>query len=161
MPILELPHLFVLSGLHLAATLPPMPTPLLADLSHIPWVALLAIGLSIPIGPIVIYIVFRAAQRRQELWHETARVALEKGQPLPPMPPDMLQQPVKEKPSNDIRSGLILIAVGAGLYLFLGTLVSPGLGYVGAIPGFIGIALLGFGIVHALVKRDGPPADRS
>jgi small-conductance mechanosensitive channel len=134
---------------------------LLADFSSIPWVALVAIIGSFLIGPIVIFVVFRFAHRRHELWHETARVALEKGQPLPPLPDDM--QPKQPPPAcaekaNDLRSGLVLIAVGAGLYLFLGSLAGRSLGLVGAIPGFIGVALLLNALLSATFRRkDTPP----
>ena len=139
-----------------------MPSFLLADLSSIPWVAVIAVAGSFVIGPIVIYIVFSSIQRRQELWHETARVALEKGQPLPPMPADVAPPAAQAQQPNDVRSGMVLIAVGAGLYLFLNTLVGRGLGYVGAIPGFIGVALLLFGLLSAFFKRkDLPPSGRS
>jgi hypothetical protein len=135
---------------------------LLADISSIPWVAIVAIAGGLLIGPIVIFIVFNSIHRRHQLWHETARVALEKGQPLPPMPADVAPPPsLPPKPANDIRSGLVLIAVGAGLYLFLGSLVSQSMGYVGAIPGFIGIALLLFGLFNRNSISDQPPLDRS
>jgi hypothetical protein len=132
------------------------------DFSSIPWVAIFSIIGAFLVGPVVIFIVFSSIHRRHELWHETARVALEKGQPLPPMPADVAPPPSEPaKPANDIRSGLILIAVGAGLYLFLGALMGQSMGYVGAIPGFIGIALLLFGLLNARSKPDQPPTDRS
>ena len=87
--------------------------------------------------------------RRRELWHETARLALEKGQPLPALPTD--DEPHRRRPEdrgNDIRIG-----VGLGLYLFLSSLVGRSLGYVGAIPGFIGVALLLYGLFSALTRR--------
>jgi len=63
--------------------------------------------------------------------------------------------------NGDIRSGLILIAVGAGLYLFLSSVAGEAIGYVGAIPGFIGMALFLFGVVNAFFRRhDNPPANR-
>jgi len=135
----------------------------LADISTIPWVAIVAIIGGVLMGPVVIFIVFQSIQRRHQLWHETARVALEKGQPLPPMPADVAPPPpVENKPGGDIRTGLILIATGAGLFLFLNTLVGRGLGFVGAIPGFIGVALLLFGVISAAIaNRNRPPADRS
>jgi Domain of unknown function (DUF6249) len=133
----------------------------LADFSNLPWVALVSIVGSFLIAPIVIFIVFRSIQRRHELWHETARVALEKGQPLPPMPADVAPPSEPAKPANDIRSGLILVAVGAGLYVFLGSLVNRSMGYVGAIPGFIGMALLFFGLLNRSSKSNPPPSDRS
>ena len=60
-----------------------------------------------------------------------------------------------------MRAGLILIAVGGGLYLFLNALVGRALGLVGAIPGFIGVALLLYATLSLLFNRkDAPPADR-
>lgn len=136
-------------------------TPLLfADLSHLPWVAIIAVGGGLIIGPVIIFIIFKSIERRHQQWHETARVALEKGQPPPPMPADMATTATEEKskPADDIRAGLILIAVGVGLYLFLEALVSRALGLVGAIPGLIGVALLGFGIASALMQPKDPPS---
>ena len=99
--------------------------------------------------------------RRQAMWHETARIALEKGQPLPP-----LQDAEPEKPEemrhNDFRGGLVLVAVGAGLYLFLNAFLGPAFGLIGVIPGFIGVALLLYGLLNLLFKsKDVPPANRS
>ncbi len=135
---------------------------LLADISSIPWVAIVSIVGSFLMGPVVIFIVFQSMSKRQQLWHETARIALEKGQPLPPMPADVAPPKEEEaKPANDVRNGLILIAVGAGLYIFLDALVGRNLGYVGAIPGFIGVALLLFAIGNAIMKRNRPPTGHS
>ncbi|MFI5335728.1 MAG: hypothetical protein ACHQ5A_03035, partial [Opitutales bacterium] len=60
--------------------------------------------------------------RKRQLWHETARVALEKGQPMPPMPEESglskeeFHEAIQHSRGgkNDLRSGLILIGVGAG-----------------------------------------------
>lgn len=96
--------------------------------------------------------------RRQRLWHETARIALEKGQPIPalredelaPQPPpgmsyaEWLRLRREHERGHGLRGGLVLIAVGVGMLLMLG----PG-NYVGAIPGLIGVAL----IVSALLER--------
>lgn len=98
------------------------------------------------------------ANRRQAMWHETARIALEKGQPLPRLPEDEDEPKRDRSPANDIRAGLVLIAVGAGLFLFLGGLGAAKVGMVGAIPGLIGVALLLFGIVTAMMKRNDPPS---
>ena len=97
--------------------------------------------------------------RRQALWHETARIALEKGQPLPPLQ-DQETSPPREHKNNDFRAGLVLVAVGAGLYLFLSAILGRSFGLVGAIPGFIGVALLLYALLKALFSRkDKAPAN--
>ena len=85
--------------------------------------------------------------QRRRLWHETARIALEKGQPLPPQLLDEKFDHSSRDDLNqrDLRGGMVLVAAGLGLYLFLLRLAPPGvsgLAFFGAIPGFIGIALL-------------------
>jgi hypothetical protein len=104
--------------------------------------------------------------QRRRLWHETARLALEKGQPLPPRPFDLARATFQERtPSNshrtDIRSGLILVATGAGIYVFLGTFLGKGFGYIGAIPGFIGVSLLLHGVLClAFPEKTSAPEDQ-
>jgi hypothetical protein len=105
--------------------------------------------------------------RRTEQWHQTARLALERGQPMPAPPTDESEtKNPRRAATDDIRSGLILIAVGIGLYLFLTRFISPGLAAVGAIPGLIGVSLLLYGAVALMVgghsRSDAtPPAPRS
>ena len=164
MPLLELPLLVPLSGFTSAST-PSLPMPLLplAEISGAQWIAIAAILGGLTFTILLIIFGLKYVQRRQELWHETARVALEKGQPLPPLPRDM--QPAKEEEKedeSDFRSGLVLIAVGAGLYLFVKFLFAGwmGMAYVGTIPGFIGVALLLHGICQAAFGRKNPPSGR-
>lgn len=105
--------------------------------------------------------------RRRQMWHETARIALEKGQPLPPLVDDVVASPHprtdRDEIRNDLRNGLVCIATGAGLFLFLGTMFGRGLGYVGAIPGFIGIALLLNAAISGLFRKSNrsTPPDQS
>ena len=138
---------------HLIASL----NPLLGSLEGT-WIAVIAIIGGILIAVVTIIGGLLIANRRQAMWHETARVALEKGQPLPRMPDeDDEEKPAKNEAGGDIRAGLILIAVGAGLYVFLGSMGGSRIGYVGAIPGFIGVALLLFGLLSLVFKRKNPP----
>lgn len=98
--------------------------------------------------------------QKQKLLHETARLSLERGQPIPP---DILAQMTSDdnggrpagarRPADDIRTGLILIAVGGGLYLFFAALGVEKMRFVGAIPGLIGVALLVFGAISAAIAR--------
>ncbi|MDC7682023.1 DUF6249 domain-containing protein [Asticcacaulis sp. BYS171W] len=106
-------------------------------------------GMPVFIVGIVAY--FRAKDRAET--QKTVRMAIEKGQTLPPEFLESLQKTgtLKEKtPERDIRSGLILIAVAGGLCVldFMhGDFMFGGLSGVAAIPGFIGVALLIMGIV--------------
>ena len=103
------------------------------------------------------------AYHRQKQWHETARLALEKGQPLPAAQDAAPQaQPRTDGPSRDLRTGLILLATGAGLFVFFDALLGRWMAYVGAIPGFIGVALVLFAVLsHLFNRKDAPPTDRS
>lgn len=122
----------------------------------IPIVAII-FGCSIPI----VAMLLRYQQRR--LWHDTARVALEKGQPLPNIPElsgaefeaTASASSRKRQPGDDLRSGLILIAVGAALWFFLPAVAGSRMAYVGLIPGFIGGALL----LNALLRKLGGAKD--
>lgn len=140
----------------------------IADISTLPWPALIAITGGMLITIVVIVGGLIVANRRQAMWHQTARLALEKGQPLP-KPLDAEEREASEKNEqrdgrNDVRSGLIMMAVGGGLYLFLANLVSHALGLVGAIPGFIGVALFAYGLISLFLNKDKstpPPSDRA
>lgn len=82
--------------------------------------------------------------KRQQLWHETARLALEKGQPLPSEPLGSCGGDGRYGfgPVGDLRRGLILIAVAGGLYLGMDGDVRPW----AALPGLIGVAHLLFAL---------------
>lgn len=108
-------------------------------------------GMPVFIVGIVMY--FRARDRAEV--QKTIRMAIEKGQPLPPEYLDSLQKSGAsmnkiKTPVNDIRSGLILMAVALGLVVLdfvKNDYVFETLSGVAAIPGFIGVALLIMGIV--------------
>jgi amino acid transporter len=156
MPILELPVINLLAGAQPASSLFPMPTPLLAEISGAQWIAISAILGGLTFTILLIIFGLKYVQRRQELWHETARAALEKGQPLPPLPADMRNEKHPEQ-NNDFRAGLIMVATGAGLYIFLATFIPP-LRFVATIPGFIGVAMLLYATLNALLGRKSPSA---
>jgi hypothetical protein len=133
-----------------------MPTTLLAEISGGHLIAICAILGGLTFTILLIAFGLKFAQRRQELWHETARVALEKGQPLPPLPADMRREKHPDQ-NSDFRAGLVLFATGGGLYLFFATFLPP-LRYVAAIPGFIGVALLLYAILNSIFgPKNRPP----
>lgn len=130
-----------------------MITPILAAISR------QEIGLAYALAGMLMAVVFGClgmylVHRRRAMWHETARLALEKGQPIPPQPPEWGdRQSQSHEKGSDFRGGLVLIAIGAGLFLFLESFIGRNLGYLGAIPGFIGVALLLHGAAAALLRK--------
>lgn len=101
------------------------------------------------------------ASRERDRMHETLRVALEKGQPMPPellatlqgREPDGLVPPASTGGDGDLRRGIVLVAVGLGLAGLgwgfdyglpdeAGPIVGGIVAGAGAIPGMIGVAYL-------------------
>ena len=55
--------------------------------------------------------------KRAQLLHDTLRLMIEKGQPIPP---ELLQSPDGlRRPRNDLRVGLVFLSIGAGLGILL------------------------------------------
>lgn len=119
------------------------------------WIPVVAIifGCSIPIVAIIYGTKY--AKKEQELWHETARIALENGQPVPPNPSGKKNKPKR----NDIRVGLILIAVGIGLSFTFDAIGISRISTAGGIPGLIGVALLGYGIFERITEKNKSDSD--
>ncbi len=107
----------------------------------------MALGMPVFIFGIIFFFIFRNNQEKQK----TLRMAIEKSDSLPPEFLDSLKTLQKTKnPANDIRAGLILIAIGLALValdLSHHSFVLGGLSGVAAIPTFIGVALLILGII--------------
>jgi hypothetical protein len=100
---------------------------------------------------------FKSIERQKMA--ETLRVAIEKGQPLPSEVIDAMSSNVRThglppSPQRDLRTGIILLAVGVG-FAVLGALISvdepdallPVLG-VAAFPTFIGLAFVALGLLN-------------
>lgn len=108
------------------------------------WIPIVGIIFGCGVGILAIISGVSYAKKEQKLWHETARIAIENGQPVPTNPSNKRNGGKR----NDIRVGLILIAVGAGVYIFLNAVAGAQLANVGGIPGLIGVALFGIGMVE-------------
>lgn len=141
-----------------------MHLPLLAALSYAsPEFVLIIIGMGMLIPLVVGTTAIVMKSRERQMWHETARLALEKGQPMPPFPSrDEDRRRFRERRErNDLRAGLIMIGIGAGIYLFLAAAGNGEARFIGTIPGFIGVALLLSGLVGAMLGKDNKsPEDR-
>jgi hypothetical protein len=113
-------------------------------------VAIVAIVLGCLVPISIVSIVAYSRHRRFKMQHETMRAMIEKGLPIPP---ELLTKPNQDNPSqdhpgrvrNDLRGGLILVAVGAGLYMLAGK--------VGWILVFIGAARLVVWIIDDRKKQ--------
>jgi hypothetical protein len=163
MPII-LPKFIALSGFAvlLQGIRPLMHSPFLGMFEvseHV--IGLVALIGSLGFTAVLFVTVLYFQSKKRQMWHETARLALEKGQPLPPWPNTDEELKLRPPPGTSLaeweairrareqrgslKAGLILIAVGVGLYIMM----QPQGILVGAIPGLIGVAL----IVHALIER--------
>jgi len=105
-------------------------------------------GMPVFIVGIIFFFVSRSNAERQK----TLRMAIERSGDLSPEVMNALQSMQKKPktPMNDVRAGLILIAIAVGLMIWnyldhheLG----GGIGGIAAVPGMIGVALLILGII--------------
>lgn len=124
-------------------------------------VPIAVIGITFGFTALTVGILAYRRYRSDTLRHETIRLALEKGQPLPPGLLDPVA--VRDPGARDLRRGLVLLAIGLGLGLFLYFAPAPGTHphtwSIGFIPGLMGLAYL---LAYAFAGRParGTPADR-
>lgn len=97
---------------------------------------------------LIVLAVLHARHRAREMRHQTIRLALEKGQPLPP---ELLEPP--SRPGSDLTRGVKLLALGLGLSLML-LLMEKRAWPVGLILVTLG---LGYLASHWLTGRRGAP----
>lgn len=105
---------------------------------------------------VIVTTVLYFQHQKQRLWHETARLAIERGQPIPAYPAtdeERASQPPqgvsyeewrRYRRGRGLKAGLILMSVGIGLGFVNGQNY-----YAGAIPFLIGVAL----VINALIER--------
>jgi hypothetical protein len=98
-------------------------------------VAGLAITLGICAPITLIGLILWYKSRKTRLIHETALRLAEKGQPVPP---ELFMG--ADEPFSDLRRGVVLVALGAGLALFM--VQSDGPWSLGLIPIFMGAGYL-------------------
>ncbi len=114
--------------------------------------AILAIIMVFGMPVFIVAIIFFFVSRSNAEKQKTLRMAIERSDNLSPEVMNALQSMQKKPktPMNDVRAGLILIAVAAGLiiwrYLDHGE-IGGGLAGIAAVPGMIGVALLILGII--------------
>jgi hypothetical protein len=118
----------------------------------LPIISVLAV-FGMPVLVVGLFVFLR--HRRNRMLHETLRAMVEKGVPIPP---ELLSGKGAALASGssgarhgyqDLRNGLILIALGAGLFFMVGK--------VGLIPGFIGVAMIIAWLIGGRTKNPTPP----
>ncbi len=117
-----------------------------------PWIGLVSsVAFFGTIIAIVAIVSFNRSRNTAEL-QKTLRMSIEKGQPLPPEFVESMSRsvPRAKNPMNDVRWGLIWMALAGGLMLW--TYLDHGeighhMGGIAAVPGMIGLALFVLGII--------------
>jgi hypothetical protein len=121
----------------------------------VPWIAipivlivfLTIFGLPVAVVGIILYFSFS----KSRAMHKTVRMMVEKGQPVPEA---LLNPPPVIRQRSDLRRGVVLLMIGAGLMVFFGAVNDweGGVWSLGIIPFLIG---LGYLLVWRLdVRRD-------
>ncbi|HEY3601470.1 MAG TPA: DUF6249 domain-containing protein [Chthoniobacterales bacterium] len=126
----------------------------------LPWIAipivlivfLTIFGLPVAIVGLILYFSFS----RSRAMHKTVRMMVEKGQPVPEA---LLNPPPVVRRRSDLRRGVILLMVGAGLMVFFGAVNDweGGAWSLGFIPFIIG---LGYLLVWRLDTRKEEPSTK-
>jgi hypothetical protein len=92
------------------------------------------VSFGLPLFLVAIILIYK--QRKLRMVHETITKLVEKGLPVPPE----LLEPPQRHPSGPMRGGLVLVALGIALAIFLTEVGGPW--SIGLIPGLMGVALL-------------------
>ena len=102
----------------------------------------------------VVWLVFSARERQRRLTHETIRLMIEKGQPVPP---ELFLDPKIAKPRNDLRRGVLLIAAGFGIVVFF--LAHHDRAWsLGVIPLLVGVGYIIVWKIQGGQKNNGTPS---
>jgi hypothetical protein len=128
--------------------------------SDVPWIAVpivFIVFFAIVAVPVLLVgtILFFANSRNRAM-HKTVRMMVEKGQPVPEA---LLNPPPVVRQRSDLRRGVILLVIGAGLMVFFGAVNDweGGVWSLGFIPFIIG---LGYVLVWKLDARKEEPSPK-
>ena len=98
---------------------------------------IVAIVFGCPVAIVPVVLIYR--YRKNVMLHRTLAAMIDKGVPIPP---ELLQPEQPDRtPKNDLRRGLVLLGVGAGLIVFFAFQSKNAIG-IGFIPLLIGVGYL-------------------
>jgi len=107
-------------------------------------IPIFSIGITFTMTAVIVASALYASYRKQRLKYDAIRFAIEKGVAVPE---DLLRdhRPTTSQPTRDLRRGLVLVGLGAGLALFLRILdgtSANGVWSVGFVPLLLGAGFL-------------------
>ena len=108
-------------------------------------VAIIGMVVTFGLPVLLVGLILWFKHRKLRMTHETIARLAEKGLPVPP---ELIAPPVRSQ-SAALRGGLVLVALGIALGVFLEEMRGPW--SIGLIPGLMGVALL---IAWAIERRD-------
>lgn len=140
-------HLFIMTSL-LNAPFAALGAPVfIAEIDPARWIVIVLplAGLAFSAIGLIGALVYADRNRRRR--HETIRLALEKGQPVPP---EVLDENQTGSPSSarrkagrdDRRAGIVLLGIAAGMFVAFAGVGAGGAKWLAALPAFLGLALL-------------------
>ena len=100
-------------------------------------VAIMGMVVSFGLPLLLVAIILYYKHRKLRMTHETIARLAEKGLPIPP---ELLDPPASKRAYGALRAGLVLVALGIALAIFLNEVHGPW--SVGLIPGLMGVAFL-------------------
>ena len=114
------------------------------------WVAVVGMLVSFALPVLLVGMILWFKHRKLRMTHETIARLAERGLPVPPE----LLAPVGN-PRTGLRSGLVLLALGIALAVFLEEVGAPW--SIGLIPGLMGTALVIAAFIESRWARSNPP----
>ncbi len=107
----------------------------------------------------IVFFSLNYKNQRDRMWHETARIALEKGQPIPPRSDEPAHRDPRLKALGLFIAGTTQLGVGTAMHFF-GRPHLPA--FIGPMIGFSGVALLLSGMLALfLTRKNDDPASKS
>jgi hypothetical protein len=126
------------------------------------FIPIVAIVMGIGIAMLSVYLDYRKKRDIYELHHKERMAAIEKGMELPPLPMEFFRDgknSFKRTPEGRLRSGLVLLLVGAAISFALYN-TSHDAWVWGLVPAAVGIAnLISYALMRKTPAAEGTPPD--
>jgi hypothetical protein len=127
------------------------------------FIPIVAIVMSLSIPIVYMLVDYRRRRDLVDAHHRERMAAIERGMEIPPLP-ESLYKP-NRRPRH-LLTGMIWFFLGAGIFVSLGALAGREVGFLGFVPGGVGIAYLLYYLIEGRHERteageSSPPAPRA